>query len=98
MKKLFLSFLLTLSFAICSYAQDGKLKFLAVNDMHSHIEYFPQLAFIVDSIRAICPDLQLVSGGDNRTGNPWNDMAAEPNLPMVELMNTLGFNMSVMGN
>ncbi|MCF0192695.1 MAG: bifunctional metallophosphatase/5'-nucleotidase [Prevotella sp.] len=98
MKKLFLSFLLTLSFAICSYAQDGKLKFLAVNDIHSHIEYFPQLAFIVDSIRAICPDLQLVSGGDNRTGNPWNDMAAEPNLPMVELMNTLGFNMSVMGN
>ena len=98
MKKLFLSFLLTLSFAICSYAQDGKLKFLAVNDIHSHIEYFPQLAFIVDSIRAICPDLQLVSGGDNRTGNPWNDMAAEPHIPMVELMNTLGFNMSVMGN
>lgn len=98
MKKILFSISLFIAFACSAFAQDGKLKFLAVNDMHSHIEHFPKLAFIVDSIRATCPDLLLVSGGDNRTGNPWNDLAEEPNLPMVQLMNELGFNMSAMGN
>lgn len=98
MKKLLSLFLLSLVFATSASAQDGKLKFLAVNDMHSHIENFPKLAFIVDSIRKQCPDLLLVAAGDNRTGNPWNDMAEEPNLPMIQLMNELGFCMSAMGN
>lgn len=98
MKKTLFAILIFAAFAVSVSAQDGKLKFLAVNDMHSHIEHFPKLAFIVDSIRKQCPDLLLVAAGDNRTGNPWNDMAAEPNLPMVELMNELGFCMSAMGN
>ncbi|MCF0160393.1 MAG: metallophosphoesterase, partial [Bacteroidaceae bacterium] len=79
-------------------AQDADIKILAINDMHSAVQHMPKLAFIVDSIRAIHPDALLFSGGDNRTGNPINDMYTEPNLPMVEMMNAMGFNFSTMGN
>ena len=45
----------------------------AVNDMHAAIDNFPKLAYIVDSLKAIYPDMLLVAAGDNQTGNPVND-------------------------
>ena len=81
-----------------SFAQDADIKILAINDMHSSVQNMPKLAFIVDSIRAEHPDVLLFAAGDNRTGNPINDMYTEPNLPMVEMMNAVGFNLSSMGN
>ena len=71
---------------------------LAVNDMHAAIDMFPKFATVVDSIRSIHPNLILLSAGDNRTGNPVNDRYAEPNYPMTDLMNRLGFDASAVGN
>jgi 5'-nucleotidase len=71
---------------------------LAVNDIHSAIDMFPRFAGVVDSIRAIYPDLLLLSAGDNRTGNPVNDHHAEPGLPVLELMNAMRFDASAIGN
>ncbi len=70
----------------------------AVNDMHATIDNFPKLAFIVDSLRAIYPDMLLVAAGDNQTGNPVNDQYPEKGLPMIELMNAVGFDLSAVGN
>jgi 5'-nucleotidase len=70
----------------------------AVNDMHATIDNFPKLAYIVDSLRAIYPDMLLVSAGDNQTGNPVNDQYPEKGLPMIELMNAAGFDLSAVGN
>ncbi len=70
----------------------------AVNDMHATIDNFPKLAFIVDSLRAIYPDMLLVSAGDIQTGNPVNDQFPEKGLPVIELMNAVGFNLSALGN
>ncbi len=70
----------------------------AVNDMHATIDNFPKLAFIVDSLRAIYPDMLLLSAGDNQTGNPVNDQYLEKGLPMIELMNAAGFDLSTVGN
>lgn len=82
-----------------SSAQAGKEAVIfAVNDMHASIDYFPKLAFIVDSLRAIYPDMLLVAAGDNQTGNPVNDQHPEKGLPMIELMNAVGFNLSAVGN
>lgn len=75
-----------------------QLQILAVNDMHAAIEHFPRLAYIVDSLRAIYPDMLLLSGGDNQTGNPVNDQFPEKGMPMVWLMNKLGFDLSALGN
>ncbi|MBN2861657.1 MAG: bifunctional metallophosphatase/5'-nucleotidase [Bacteroidales bacterium] len=70
----------------------------AVNDMHAAIDNFPKLAYIVDSLRTIYPDMLLVSAGDNQTGNPVNDQFPEKGLPVIELMNATGFDLSATGN
>lgn len=79
-------------------AQTKEITILSVNDIHSAIEQFPKFAAIVDSIRAEHPDALLFSGGDNRTGNPINDIYDTPNLPIISLMNKVGFNLSTIGN
>ena len=70
----------------------------AVNDMHATIDNFPKLAYIVDSLQTIYPDMLLVSAGDNQTGNPVNDQYPEKGLPMIDLMNATGFDLSATGN
>ena len=70
----------------------------AVNDMHASIDNFPKLAWIVDSLRTVYPDMLLVAAGDNQTGNPVNDQFPEKGLPVIGLMNAVGFNLSTVGN
>lgn len=66
--------------------------------MHANIEAFPKLAAIADSLRALYPSLLVFSAGDNRTGNPLNDMYEISSYPMVSLMNQVGFNATAVGN
>lgn len=70
----------------------------AVNDIHATLDNFPKLAYIVDSLRLLYPDMLLVAAGDNQTGNPVNDQYPEKGLPVIELMNSTGFNLSAVGN
>jgi len=74
------------------------IEILAVNDMHAALDNFPRFAFIVDELRAIYPDLLLISAGDNQTGNPANDQYPEKGMPMIELMNAVKFDLSAVGN
>ena len=71
---------------------------VSVNDMHSAIDLMPQFAAMVDSLRGIYPDLLVLSAGDNRTGNPMNDLYEPTNYPMIALMNKVGFDLSTVGN
>ncbi len=77
---------------------DRQAVIFAVNDIHATIDNFPKLAYIVDSLEAIYPDMLLVAAGDNQTGNPVNDQYAEKGLPVIELMNATGFDLSAVGN
>ena len=78
--------------------KEQKLYVVSTNDMHANIDNFPQMAALLDSLRAVHPDLLLFGAGDNRSGNPINDRFAEPAKPMYELMNAVGFNLSCFGN
>ena len=84
--------------AVATFGEKREIHILATNDMHASIENFPQLAAIVDSLRAIDPGLLVFSAGDNRTGNPLNDQYEIPSYPIVALMNLVGFNASAIGN
>jgi len=77
---------------------ETEIVILSVNDMHSSIDMFPKFAAMVDSLRAIYPDMMLFSAGDNRTGNPVNDQYEPVNYPMITLMNKVGFDLSAVGN
>lgn len=85
--------------ALTVSAQDRKeVHILSINDPHAAIEQFPRLGFVADSLRAFYPDLLILSAGDNRSGDPINDMFEIPAYPMVALMNQVGFHATVVGN
>ena len=84
--------------AVAVYGQKREIHILAVNDMHAAIDAFPQLGGLIDSLRTLDPSLLVFSAGDNRTGNPLNDMYEIPAYPMVALMNQVGFNATTLGN
>ena len=88
---------LALGLASCQ-PKETKLYVATINDMHANIDNFPKLAYVLDSLRAVHPDLLLFSAGDNRSGNPMNDRYEVPSLPMYELMNKVGFDLSALGN
>ena len=89
---------LLLAVTVTAGAQRRQIHIVGANDMHAAIENFPQLAAIIDSLRTIDPALLVLSAGDNRTGNPVNDMYIPSAYPMVALMNQVGFNVSAIGN
>ena len=86
-----------IGFSSCQ-PKEQKVYIASLNDMHANIDNFPKLAFVVDSLRTLYPDMLLFAAGDNRSGNPINDRYSEPARPMVELMNKVGFNLSCFGN
>lgn len=110
MKRSFLRFGIALAILLGFYACDTILEnqadkknntvvaVVSVNDIHSSIDMMPQFAAMLDSLRGIYPDLLLLSAGDNRTGNPVNDLYEPANYPMIEFMNKLGFDLSTVGN
>ena len=101
MKKTQITLLATLVAMLFLFAckpKEQKLYIVSTNDMHANIDNFPQMAALIDSLRTVHPDLLLFGAGDNRSGNPINDRYAKPTLPMYELMNTVGFDLSTLGN
>ena len=98
MRTIFLSTLLMLVALTVSAQNRKEVHILSINDPHAAIEQFPRLGFVADSLRALYPDLLILSAGDNRSGDPINDMFEIPAYPMVALMNQVGFHATVVGN
>lgn len=96
-KHLFIVMAVVFGLASCQ-PKETKLYVASINDMHANIDNFPKLAYVVDSLRAVHPDLLLFSAGDNRTGNPINDRYSEPARPMADLMKALCFDLCCLGN
>ncbi len=98
MKKIFLSITSVIVLSLMSVAHGETVRILSTNDMHAAIEKMPKLAAIVDSLRAIDPGLLVLSAGDFRTGNPYNDLYEPVSYPMIAFMNFIGFDASALGN
>lgn len=94
---LLIALAIVLGLASCQ-PKETKLYIATINYMHANIDNFPKLAYVLDSLRAVHPDMLLFSSGDNRSGNPINDRCELPSRPMYELMNAVGFNLSTFGN
>ena len=92
-KSIFLSLLSLLGSAFAE-----QITILGINDMHANIDGMPQLATCVKQERLNDPGLLLVAAGDSRTGNPYVDNGNRPGIPMITLMNHVGFDLSTFGN
>ena len=79
-------------------AERKEVHILSANDMHANIQAFPQLTAVADSLRSLYPQLLILSAGDNRTGEPLNDLYQPAAYPMVALMNQVGFHATALGN
>ena len=94
---LFFAFMLSATCPVGAQIQK-EVHILSANDMHAKLGAFPALADVVDSLRTLYPGLLVFSAGDNRTGDPLNDMYDIPAYPMVALMNQVGFDATTLGN
>lgn len=96
---IFLSLML-LTLLSCSQPkseQESHIYIISTNDMHANIEAMPRLATLVKGYEAK-GEVLLVDSGDRVTGNAYVDDDAQPGIPMVELMNTIGFDVATLGN
>ena len=78
--------------------RERTLVLLSTNDMHAKIQNFPRLASAVEACRDTAQLVVLVDAGDRWTGNAYVDMAPTPGMPMIALMNELGFDVATLGN
>ncbi len=97
-----LIFILVALLALVSCAQpksteESHIYIISTNDMHANIEAVPRLATLVDEFEAK-GEVVLVDAGDRVTGNAYVDDDAEPGIPMIELMNTVGYDVVTLGN
>ena len=79
MKKSLFGALLLFVLAACSPRMETVV-ILSTNDIHAHIEKFPQLAEAVKKCRDTVKNVILVDAGDRWTGNVYCDRAAEPSI------------------
>ena len=98
MKKILLASTLMLVALTLTAQERRELHILSINDPHAAIQQMPRLGYVADSLRALYPDLLILSAGDNRSGDPINDMFEIPAYPMVALMNQIGFHATAVGN
>ena len=90
--------IVTAALAAACAPRERTLVLLSTNDMHAKIRNFPRLAAAVEACRDTAQLVVLVDAGDRWTGNAYVDRAATPGMPMIALMNRLGYDVATLGN
>ncbi|MEG1865186.1 MAG: bifunctional UDP-sugar hydrolase/5'-nucleotidase [Alistipes sp.] len=99
MKKIIRIFLLVAALTVVACApRERELVLLSTNDMHAQIQNFPRLAAAVEACRDTAQLVVLVDAGDRVSGNAFVDRVAMPGLPIVKLMNDVGYDVATLGN
>lgn len=88
--------LFMLLIAACS-PNNESIYIITTNDMHATIDAFPKLATIVKAYEERGTVL-LVDSGDRVSGNAYVDDAKEAGVPIIELMNAVGYDVVTLGN
>ena len=76
--------------------QKSEFVILSTNDMHASLENMSRLATAVKKCRDTVFTI-VVDAGDRWTGNAYVDLA-EGRLPMIRLMNAVGYDVAALGN
>ena len=95
-KILFFSFLLALFVVACSPKEES-IYIITTNDMHATIDAFPKLATIVKEYEERGTVL-VADSGDRVSGNAYVDDAEDAGVPIIELMNAVGYDVVTVGN
>lgn len=94
---LFSLVLLALTACNTNNNEEQSLYIISTNDMHASIEAMPRLATLVKEYEAL-GEVVVVDSGDRVTGNAYVDDDHRPGVPMIELMNEIGYDVVTLGN
>ena len=102
MKKHIIFFLFTLILALACTPQEANDKsrhiyIITTNDIHANINMMPQLSTLVQEYEQR-GDVILADSGDRVTGNAFVDDNPQPGVPIIELMNAVGYDVATLGN
>lgn len=101
MRKLLIFFSAVALFALsCGRIEGDKSEhvyIISTNDIHATIDALPHLATIIKEYETR-GEVLLVDSGDRVTGNAYVDDAREPGVPLVKIMNELGYDVATLGN
>ena len=81
----------------CSSSKERHIYIIATNDMHATIDAMPKLATIVEKYDNR-GEVIIVDSGDRVSGNAYVDDATHPGVPIIELMNEIGYSAATLGN
>jgi 2',3'-cyclic-nucleotide 2'-phosphodiesterase (5'-nucleotidase family) len=76
---------------------DKKLTIFITNDIHGKIDNFAKLKYLVDEEKKKT-NVLLTNAGDIFSGNPIVDNYPQKGFPIIDLMNRVGYDISVIGN
>ena len=74
-----------------------RIYIISTNDIHATIDAMPELATLIKSYKAQ-GEVIVVDSGDRVSGNAYVDDATESGMPIIELMNAVGYNFATLGN
>ena len=78
-------------------ATDKKLTVFITNDIHGKIDNLAKLKYLVDEEKKKT-NVLLTNAGDIFSGNPIVDNHPQKGFPIIDLMNRVGYDISVIGN
>lgn len=73
------------------------LTIFIVNDVHAQLDNFSKIKYIVENEK-LNTHVLVVCGGDIFSGNPVVDNYTEKGRPIIDIMNSVGFDITVLGN
>lgn len=89
--------LVALTACVANSDKEQNLYIISTNDMHASIEAMPRLATLVKEYEAL-GEVVVVDSGDRVTGNAYVDDDHRPGVPMIELINEIGYDVVTLGN
>lgn len=104
MKKLFIFLVAIFVFVSCNKENAtpnpekiSNLTIFFVNDQHGQIDNFSKVKYIIDAEKTNT-NVVTVCAGDMFSGNPIVDNYPEKGYPMIDVMNKVGFDITIFGN
>lgn len=89
--------LIATSCATTKSEESSHIYIIATNDMHANIYAMPQLATLIDEYEQR-GEVLVVDAGDRISGNAFIDDSPRQGVPMIELMNAMGYDAVTLGN
>jgi 2',3'-cyclic-nucleotide 2'-phosphodiesterase (5'-nucleotidase family) len=91
------------SFLLISCVSPTELKeteivIISFNDVHGNFKNLPKISAFIKETKENHEHVIVVDVGDRFTGNPYNDYHERRQFPIIDLMNTLGLDVAVVGN